>query len=115
MTARAHAPAPDTADRDRHAERVAAIERQELDRKRAQLVPDPQREQEIEQQIKQRERSIAAARAGLVSGKPRPKGSRPAPGSPPQGSAAAIEELAAADTLPRIMTALAHTTWAQNP
>ena len=107
-------PAPASADHDRHADRVAAGARQDFDRKLAQLVPDPEREQQIEQQIEQRQRSTAAARAGLVSGKPRPKGSSPALGSPPQGSAAAIEELAAADTLPRIMTALAHTTWAQN-
>ena len=106
-------PAPAIADHDRHAERVAAGARQDFDRKLAQLVPDPQREQQIEQQIEQRERSTAAARAGLVSGKPRPKGSSPAPESPPERSTA-MEDLAATYTTPQIMAALAQATWAQN-
>ena len=66
MTAREHSPAPDTADHDRHAERIAGVVRDDFHRKLAQLVPDPVREQEIEQKIEQRERSNAVARAGLV-------------------------------------------------
>ena len=107
-------PAPAIADHDRHAERVAAGARQDFDRKLAQLVPDPQREQQIEQQIEQRERSTAAARAGLVSGKPRPKGSSPAPESPPERSTA-MEDLAAAYTTPQIMAALAHSDLGAEP
>ena len=109
MTARGAIPASDSEDHDRHAERVAAAARQEFDRNLAQLVPDPQREQEIEQQIKQRERTIAAARAGLASAQGKRKRSRPEP--TPERSTATTEGLTTAHTLPEIMTALAHAAW----
>lgn len=112
MTARGAIPASDSEDHDRHAERVAAAARQEFDRNLAQLVPDPQREQEIEEQIKQRERTIAAARAGLASAQRKRKRSRPEP--TPERSTGTTEDLTTAHTLPEIMTALAHAAWTQN-
>ena len=116
MTRKEHSPEPGTDERDRHAERIAAIERQEFDRTLSRLVPDPDpvREQEIEQQIKDRERRTAAARASLASGQTKPKRSAPVPEPPPKRSLAPREELTAAHTTSQILTALAHAAWTQN-
>ena len=117
MTESEHPSASDGTDRDRHAERVAAAARQEFDRNLAQLtqvVPDPQREQEIEEQIKQHQRSTAAARAGLASAQANRKRSRREPELSSERSTATIADLTTAHTLPQIMDALAHAAWTQS-
>ena len=115
MTRKENPPEPAPDERDRHAARVAAVDRQDFDRTLARLVPDPDpvREQEIERQIKDRERRTAAARASLASGQTKPKRSSPVSEPPPKRSAPK-EELTAAHTIAQILTALAHATWAQN-
>ena len=99
---------------DRHAQRVAAAERRDFEHKLGKLAPDPERQQEVEQEIQEWERNTAAARARLSATPRTTKDSRTGQGSTSERRAASVEELTAAHTAPKIIAALACGTWAQD-
>ena len=104
---------------DRHVQRVAAAERRDFEQRLGKLAPDPERQQEVEQEIQEWERNTAAARARLVAGKANADadtGSRASKNAPDKVSPA-TEPVETAPPLPaaraaaEVLAALACTTW----